>query len=134
MTNTLADRDELIGQVIANLNTVLGSLGGQSDQFDKAVDSLSELVEALAARKTDISNAVAYTNAAAGHHRRPARPGPRRLCRKAGARKPTAPPASWSPTTTTSTTCSTRCPTPTRRWAARACTATSSASTCATSC
>ena len=33
MTNTLADRDQLIGEVIVNLNTVLGSLGGQSDQF-----------------------------------------------------------------------------------------------------
>ena len=30
----------------------------------KAVDSLSELVKGLAERKTDISNAVAYTNAA----------------------------------------------------------------------
>jgi phospholipid/cholesterol/gamma-HCH transport system substrate-binding protein len=66
LTNTLADRDQLIGEVIVNLNTVLGSLGGQSDQFSKAVDSLSELVKGLAARKTDISNGVAYTNAAAG--------------------------------------------------------------------
>ena len=66
LTNTLADRDQLIGDVIVNLNTVLGSLGGQSDQFSKAVDSLSELVKGLAARKTDISNGVAYANAAAG--------------------------------------------------------------------
>ena len=51
LTNTLADRDQLIGEVIINLNTVLGSLGDQSDQFAKAVDSLSELVEGLAARK-----------------------------------------------------------------------------------
>lgn len=65
VTNTLADRDLLIGQVIDNLNVVLGSLGGQSDQLDKAVTSLSELVHGLAARKTDIANAVAYTNAAA---------------------------------------------------------------------
>lgn len=66
VTNTLADHDELIGQVIGNLNTVLGSLGDQSDQFAKAVDSLAELVKGLAARKGDISNAVAYTNASAG--------------------------------------------------------------------
>ncbi|MGH3556333.1 MAG: MCE family protein [Mycobacterium sp.] len=66
LTNTLADRDHLIGQVIINLNTVLGSLGGQSKQFAKAVDSLSELVAGLEARKQDISNAVAYANAAAG--------------------------------------------------------------------
>jgi phospholipid/cholesterol/gamma-HCH transport system substrate-binding protein len=34
--------------------------------LDKAVTSLSELVQGLADRKADISNAVAYTNAAAG--------------------------------------------------------------------
>jgi phospholipid/cholesterol/gamma-HCH transport system substrate-binding protein len=62
-TNTIADRDQLIGQVIGNLSTVLGTLGGQSDQVAKAVDSLSQLVKGLAARKSDISNAVAYANA-----------------------------------------------------------------------
>ena len=66
VTSTLADRDELIGQVVTNLNAVLGSLGGQSAQLDKAVMSLSELVQGLADRRADISNAVAYTNAAAG--------------------------------------------------------------------
>ncbi len=66
VTNTLADRDQLIGQVVTNLNVVLGSLGGQSDRLDKAVMSLSQLIHGLAQRKTDISNAVAYTNAAAG--------------------------------------------------------------------
>ncbi|MGV7552370.1 MCE family protein, partial [Mycobacterium kansasii] len=55
LTNTLADRDRLIGQVITNLNVVLGSLGDQSGQFAKAVDSLSELVAGLEARKQDIS-------------------------------------------------------------------------------
>jgi phospholipid/cholesterol/gamma-HCH transport system substrate-binding protein len=66
LTNTLADRDQLIGQVITNLNTLLGSLSGQSKQFAKAVDSLSELVAGLKSRKEDISNGVAYANAAAG--------------------------------------------------------------------
>jgi phospholipid/cholesterol/gamma-HCH transport system substrate-binding protein len=66
VTNTLADRDQLIGEVVVNLNVVLGSLGGESDKFDKAVTSLSELIQKLAERKADISNAVAYTNAAAG--------------------------------------------------------------------
>ncbi|CAN5319565.1 virulence factor Mce family protein [soil metagenome] len=66
VSNTLADRDQLIGEVIDNLNVVLGSLGSQSDRLDKAVSSLSELVNGLAHRKQDISNAVAYTDAAAG--------------------------------------------------------------------
>ncbi|MGV0793230.1 MCE family protein [Mycolicibacterium sp. XJ1819] len=66
LTNTLADRDQLIGQVIVNLNTVLGSLGDQQDQFGKAVDSLSELVSALRERKEDIANGVAYASEVAG--------------------------------------------------------------------
>ncbi|MUL46313.1 virulence factor Mce family protein [Mycobacterium sp. CBMA293] len=66
VTNTLADRDKLIGQVVDNLNVILGSIGNQSDRFDKAVDSLSQLANGLATRKTDISNAIGYTNAAAG--------------------------------------------------------------------
>ena len=66
LTNTLADRDQLIGQVIDNLNIVLGSLADQNKQFDKAVTSISELVAGLEGRKQDISNAVAYGNEAAG--------------------------------------------------------------------
>ncbi|HNM86141.1 MAG TPA: MCE family protein [Mycobacterium sp.] len=66
LTNTLADRDQLIGEVIDNLNTVLGSLAGQSDQLGKGVDAVSELVTALSERRTDITNSLAYTNAAAG--------------------------------------------------------------------
>jgi phospholipid/cholesterol/gamma-HCH transport system substrate-binding protein len=65
LTNTLADKDQLIGQVIVNLNTVLGSLGDQHDQFAKTVDSLSDLVHGLADRKVDITNGVAYADAAA---------------------------------------------------------------------
>lgn len=65
LTSTLADRDALIGQVIVNLNTVLGSLGGQAKQFDKAVDSLAAIVETLASHKSEISNSLAYSNAAA---------------------------------------------------------------------
>jgi phospholipid/cholesterol/gamma-HCH transport system substrate-binding protein len=66
VTNTLADRDQLIGEVIINLNVVLGSLGGQTDKLDKAVTSLSELVHGLAARRSELSNSVAYINSAAG--------------------------------------------------------------------
>jgi phospholipid/cholesterol/gamma-HCH transport system substrate-binding protein len=64
-TNTIADRDTLIGEVVSNLNVVLGILGGQSDQLAKAVDSLSSLMGALAVRKTDIATAIGYSNAAA---------------------------------------------------------------------
>jgi phospholipid/cholesterol/gamma-HCH transport system substrate-binding protein len=129
VTNTLADRDQLIGQVITNLNTVLGAFGQESQQFDKAVDSLSQLVKGLAERKTDISNAVAHTDAAAASLADllvQARP-PRTMVVER-----TAPPASWSQTTTTSTICSTSCPTPIRRCHGRRSTAISSPSTCVT--
>ena len=66
VTNTLAERDLLIGQTIDNLNIVLGSLGGESERFDKAVTSLSELVGGLAKRRTDLSNAVAHIDAGTG--------------------------------------------------------------------
>ncbi|TMS51194.1 MCE family protein [Mycobacterium sp. DBP42] len=66
LTNTLADRDQLIGQVVTNLHTVLGVLGDQSDKFNTAVESLSGLVDGLAARKEDITAGVAYANEAAG--------------------------------------------------------------------
>jgi phospholipid/cholesterol/gamma-HCH transport system substrate-binding protein len=66
LTNTLADRDKLIGEVIVNLNTVLASLGDQGDQVAKTVDSLAELVAGLEARKQDITNGVAYVSAATG--------------------------------------------------------------------
>lgn len=64
VTNTLADRDTLIGQVIDNLNVVLGSLGDNSDAFASAVDSLAEVMDTLAARKSDIAKSVAHTTAA----------------------------------------------------------------------
>ena len=66
VTGTLADRDQLIGQVVTNLNTVLASLGEHSGQLDTTVTALSELVEELADRRTDISTGLAYADAAAG--------------------------------------------------------------------
>ncbi|QLL10409.1 MCE family protein [Mycobacterium vicinigordonae] len=67
LTNTLADRDELIGEVITNLNVVMGSLSDQNTQFGKAVDALSQLLGSLREHKTDITNSIAYTDVAAGN-------------------------------------------------------------------
>ena len=66
LTTTLADRDQLIGAVIGNLNAVLESLGGQSGHFAETVDSLTELVNGLEARRNDLTNGLAYTGAVAG--------------------------------------------------------------------
>lgn len=64
-TNTLADRDELIGQVITNLNDVLGSVSQQSKQVDSAVTSLTQLVDTLSAKRTDVADSLAHVNASA---------------------------------------------------------------------
>lgn len=66
VTSTLADRDQLIGEVITNLNTVLGTLGDESGQLDTTVTSLSELIKELADRRTDISAGLANANRASG--------------------------------------------------------------------
>jgi phospholipid/cholesterol/gamma-HCH transport system substrate-binding protein len=66
LTSTLADRDQLIGDVINNLNVLLGSLGDESKQFDSALDSVSQLVAGLAERKVDIADGVANIDAATG--------------------------------------------------------------------
>ena len=42
--------------------TVLGSLGDQSKQFGKGVDSMSDLIKGLAAHKTDIANALSLSS------------------------------------------------------------------------
>jgi phospholipid/cholesterol/gamma-HCH transport system substrate-binding protein len=65
VTNKLADRDQLIGQVITNLRTVVGSLSDQSSQFAGAVDSLSAALTTIADRKQDLRNGLVYANEAA---------------------------------------------------------------------
>jgi phospholipid/cholesterol/gamma-HCH transport system substrate-binding protein len=65
LTNTLADSDRLIGEVITNLDTVLDSLGDRTSQFATTIDSLSKLLGTLADRKQDLSNGIAYGNEAA---------------------------------------------------------------------
>lgn len=65
LTSTLADRDQLIGQVINNLSATLESVGAQSKKLDTAVTSLSDLVAQLADRRRDITNGIAYGDAAA---------------------------------------------------------------------
>ena len=47
LTNTLADRDQVIGQVVTNLNTVLGTLDQHAPQVDRTIDQLQELISGL---------------------------------------------------------------------------------------
>ncbi|MEU9692994.1 MlaD family protein [Amycolatopsis japonica] len=58
LTNTLAGKDQVIGQVIGNLNTVLDTLNSQGDQFDKLVDVTAQLVSGLAGDAKPIGQAI----------------------------------------------------------------------------
>jgi phospholipid/cholesterol/gamma-HCH transport system substrate-binding protein len=66
LTSTLAGRGELIGELITNLNTVLHTFATRDHEFSDGLDKLSQLMDGLAQRKTDISTGLAYVNAAAG--------------------------------------------------------------------
>ena len=58
LTSTLAGKDQLIGQVIGNLNTVLDTINAQGDQFDALVDTTAQLVSGLAADAKPIGQAI----------------------------------------------------------------------------
>lgn len=65
LTNTLADRDVLIGSVIDNLNTVLETITVRNEQFSTGVGTLQQLVSGLAARSPDLGHAVSNIDTAA---------------------------------------------------------------------
>lgn len=57
-TQTLAGRDQLIGDVINNLNTVLATVDDKSKQFDATVDKLQQLITGLAQGRDAIAGAI----------------------------------------------------------------------------
>ncbi len=59
LTTTLADRDELIGRVITNLNSVLGVLDQRDTQLSETVKQLQLFVSGLAADRAAIGDAIA---------------------------------------------------------------------------
>lgn len=70
LTTTLADRDQVIGQVIDNLNSVLGNINSQGNALSTLVSTLQQLVSGLAGDRTAIGDAIqglsALTGATAG--------------------------------------------------------------------
>ncbi|MEC3982413.1 MCE family protein [Amycolatopsis sp. H20-H5] len=58
LTSTLAGKDQVIGQVIGNLNTVLDTVNAKGDQFDALVDTTEQLVSGLAADAKPIGSAI----------------------------------------------------------------------------
>lgn len=63
-TQNLAARDQLIGDVINNLNTVLGTVDEKGAQFDASVDELQKLITGLAQGRDPIAGAIAPLAAA----------------------------------------------------------------------
>ena len=58
LTNTLADRDAVIGRVVTNLNSVLGTLAGRDRELDQTITQLQQFVSGLAADRTAIGDAL----------------------------------------------------------------------------
>jgi len=57
-SSALSKRDQLIGDTITNLNTVLGAVDAKSAQFSASVDQLQQLITGLAKNKDDIAGAI----------------------------------------------------------------------------
>ncbi|GAA4548844.1 MCE family protein [Pseudonocardia xishanensis] len=80
LTNTLADRDQVIGQVVTNLNTVLGTLDQRAPQLEQTIDRLQQLISGLNADRgplgqsfVDIDRLVSGTDRLLGDLRGPLR-------------------------------------------------------------
>jgi phospholipid/cholesterol/gamma-HCH transport system substrate-binding protein len=59
LTTTLAQKDEVIGQLIDNLNVVLDTVNSRGDELAGMVTTLQELVSGLAADRKPIGDAIA---------------------------------------------------------------------------
>lgn len=70
LTNTLADKDQVIGQVLDNLNTVLATVNDRGPRLGDLIDRTQQLVTGLAQQRAPISDAVSalseLTNTTAG--------------------------------------------------------------------
>ncbi|MGV8871310.1 MAG: MCE family protein [Rhodococcus sp. (in: high G+C Gram-positive bacteria)] len=58
LTGSIADRDEVIGRVVENLEVVLGTIADRGDRFQGTVDELARLVEGLAADRDSIGSSI----------------------------------------------------------------------------
>ncbi|MEA5364858.1 MlaD family protein [Amycolatopsis sp., V23-08] len=58
LTTTIASKDQVIGQVIANLNTVLGTVNQHGPQLGDLIEQTQKLVSGLAEQRKPIGDAV----------------------------------------------------------------------------
>ncbi|HEY4022670.1 MAG TPA: MCE family protein [Pseudonocardiaceae bacterium] len=70
LTSTVANKDQVIGQVIDNLNSVLNTVNAHTTQLSNLIVTLQQLVSGLAADRQPISDAIGslgqLANATAG--------------------------------------------------------------------
>ncbi|WP_029111763.1 virulence factor Mce family protein [Mycobacterium sp. URHB0044] len=66
LTSALADRDQAIGEVVKNLNTVLDTTVRHQQQFDETVQNFEKLITGLKNRADPIATSVADISDAAG--------------------------------------------------------------------
>lgn len=66
LTSALADRDQAIGEVVTNLNTVLDTTVKHQQQFDETVQNFQTLITGLNDRRDPIASGVADISDAAG--------------------------------------------------------------------
>jgi phospholipid/cholesterol/gamma-HCH transport system substrate-binding protein len=58
LTNTIADRDRVVGEVIANLNAALDTVNARDEQLSALIIQLQRLVSGLAADRAPIGQAI----------------------------------------------------------------------------
>ncbi|CAM4258367.1 virulence factor Mce family protein [Mycobacterium basiliense] len=66
LTSQLAERDQAIGEVIKNLNTVLDATVRHRKDFDQTVNNLEVLITGLKDHREDLAGGVAHISNAAG--------------------------------------------------------------------
>jgi phospholipid/cholesterol/gamma-HCH transport system substrate-binding protein len=66
LTNSIADRDKVIGRVIDNLNEILGAIDERDRQVTQLVGNLQALVSGLARDRTAIGNSLVSVNELTG--------------------------------------------------------------------
>lgn len=66
LTNTLADRDQVIGRVIVNLNQVLGTIDQRSAQVSRLIAELQSLVSGVSGDRQAIFDSLASINQLTG--------------------------------------------------------------------
>jgi phospholipid/cholesterol/gamma-HCH transport system substrate-binding protein len=62
LTNTLADKDQVIGQVIDNLSSVLTAVGNRDNELTQLIIQLKNFISGLAADRNTIGNAIDGVN------------------------------------------------------------------------